>query len=297
VLVFIIGLGQGLYAPAFTSILPLIAGEKNIQAAVALNSVQLNGARVVGPAIGGFLLSRFGFAEVFAMNALSYLAVIWVLWFMQLPPSTAKAASFGDRILGGFRLAARAPQVGRPLVLMSLFSLFCLPFVGQLPAIAELNLDIDTRSTEYGWFYATFGFGSLLGAVLVSSVLIRLPRPLVVRFALLGFAGSLAWLSAIREVTTAYVAIFLVALFYFTVPTTLAMFWQEHVDSTVRGRIAALWVLSFGGVVPIANLIAGPLVEATSLDAVLLVGSVAAVVMALGFRLTPGAVVGEEILR
>ena len=90
--------------------------------------------------------------------------------------------------------------------------------------------------------------------------------------------------------------IFLVALFYFTLPTTLATIWQEHVDSTVRGRIAALWVLSFGGMVPIANLVAGPVVEATSLDAVMLSGAAAAVVLAFVIRLRPGPVVGEEVL-
>ena len=82
VLVFIIGLGQGLYAPAFTSILPLVAGEENLRAAVALNSVQVNGARVIGPAIGGVLASSMGFAEVFAINALTYTIVIAVIWRM-----------------------------------------------------------------------------------------------------------------------------------------------------------------------------------------------------------------------
>ncbi len=295
-LVFVIGLGQGLYAPAFTSILPLVAGEQNLLAAVALNSVQVNGARVVGPAIGGVLASRFGFAEVFALNAATYLAVIGVLWFMRFPQSTAKAASFGDRIFGGVRVAFRAHQVGRPILLMSLFSLLCLPFIGQLPAIAEVNLGMDTQSAEYGWFYATFGLGSLLGAALVGTILLRVPRPTVVRATLLGFAASLAWLAMIRSVSVAYVAVFLVALFYFTLPTTLATFWQEHVDSTVRGRIAALWVLSFGGMVPIANLVAGPIVEATSLGVVRFAGAAAAVVLSFAIRLRTGPVVGEEIL-
>ena len=300
VLVFIIGLGQGIFAPTFTSVLPTLAGRNNLSAAIALNSMQTNGARVVGPAIGGFMTSLFGFAEVFAINAATYAFVIGALAITVVPASTASMRSLGDRLFGGFKIAHRAPQVGRPLVLMCAFALLCLPFIGQLPAIAELNLGLDLDLTDdkrsYGWFYALFGMGALAGSILVTTVLLKLPRPLVVRAALVGFGLSLAWLTTIDELSTAYPAIFLVGLCYFVLPTTLSTEWQNHVDETVRGRIAALWVLSFGGTVPIANVIAGPIVDATSLNAVLRFGALAAVMLALAFRLRPGPIVGETLL-
>lgn len=296
-LVFIIGLGQGMYAPAFTSILPLVAGEENLQPAIALNSVQVNGARVVGPSIGGVLASSFGFAEVFAINALTYTIVIAVLWRMQLPKSTAStASSWTDRVFGGFRIVRRAPQVGRPILLMAIFALLCLPFIGQLPAIAEVNLGIDSKSAQYGWFYAVFGLGALLGAILVGTVLLRYRKDYIIRAALLGFAGSLAWLSQLNDINFAYIAIFLVALCYFTLPTVFATMWQEHVDSTIRGRVAAIWVLSFGGVVPIANLIGGRLVEATSLATLMNIGVASAAALGIFARVKTGPVVDESIL-
>lgn len=295
-LVFITGLGQGLYAPTFTSVLPSIAGPSNLQAAIALNSVQVNAARVVGPAIGGWMTSQFGFAQVFAINGASYVFVLTALWLTKIPAAEAKRGSLTDRMFGGFRVAGRAAQVGRPLLLMCLFSFFCLPFIGQLPAIAEVNLGIDARSTQYGWFYAAFGLGALVGALLVGTVLLRAPRPLVARVALLCFAASIGWLATVRSIEVAYFAVFAVGLGYFMLPTTLNTSWQEHVDETVRGRVAALWVLSFGGTVPFANLIAGPLVEATSLSAVLWASCVSAVLLALFLKLRPGPVVGEELL-
>ncbi len=294
-LVFIIGLGQGIFAPAFTSVLPTIAGPGNLQAAIALNSMQVNGARVIGPAIGGWLTSRFGFSEVFALNAASYLLVIGAIAVTTIPAAQAASRSLSDRLFGGFKVAWRAPQVGRPLLLMCLFSLFCLPFIGQMPAIAELNLGIEARSTAYGWFYAAFGLGALAGATLVATVLLRFPRPSVARGALLGFAAALAWMSTVDDLAVAYPSIFVVGLFYFTLPTTLSTAWQEHVGEAIRGRVAAIWVLSFGGTVPIANILAGPVVEATSLRAVLGSGAVAAVVLAFVIRLQPGPIVGEEI--
>ncbi len=293
-LVFIIGLGQGLYAPAFTSVLPLLAGPENIRAAVSLNSVQLNAARVVGPAIGGVLATTLGFAELFAINAATYLVVIGAVAVLALPKPTAKAATLSDRIFGGFGIVRHAPQVRGPIVLMAMFALFCLPFVGQLPAIAEVNLGIDSQSQQYAWFYATFGAGALVGAVLVSTILLSFPRPLLVKLTLLGFAASLAWLAVLDNIALGYIAIFLVALFYFILPTALASHWQEHVAESVRGRIAALWILSFGGMVPIANLIGGRFAEITSLTTLMLVGVVAAVILSLAFTLRTGDVVDED---
>ncbi len=296
-LVFIIGIGQGIYAPAFTSVLPLVAGEENLRAAVSLNSVQLNAARVVGPAIGGVLASRLGFSELFAINAASYVFVIGAIWRFELPPPIARTTrSISDRLFGGFRIVREAPQVGRPIMIMAAYAMFCLPFIGQLPAIAETNLNIDVKSPQYAWFYACFGLGALAGAILVSTVLLSLSRTLIVRTTLIGFAISLAWLSTVRSINVAYIAIFCVALFYFTLPTVLATIWQEHVDSSIRGRVAALWVLAFGGTVPIANLIGGRFVEATSLTALMLVGVVVAVLLALGARLRPGPVVDDSLL-
>lgn len=295
-LVFIIGLGQGIYSPAFASVLPLIAGPENVRAAVSLNSVQLNGARIVGPAIGGILAATLGFAELFALNAATYLVVIGVIATMAFPKPTSTSASLSERIFGGFHIIQRAPQVRTPITLMALFAFFCLPFVGQLPAIADTNLGIPSDSQNYAWFFATFGAGALVGAVLVGTALLSFPRPLLVRLTLIGFAASLAWLASINTPGPAYLAIFLVALFYFVLPTALASHWQEHVAESVRGRIAALWVLSFGGMIPLANLVGGRFVELTSLRTLMLVGVGAALILSLFFRLRTGDVVDESII-
>lgn len=294
--VFIIGLGQGIYAPVFTSILPTLAGPRNLPAAIAMNSAQVNAARVIGPAIGGWLTSQVGFAEVFALNAASYLVVIAALWVTPMPTATSTARSLNDRIFGGFRVAFRAPQVGRPLAVMTVFTFLCLPFIGQLPALAEVNLGIDAQSTQYGYFYALFGAGALAGAISSSTLFIRVPRQTMLRVTFVGFGVALGWLAILERIEVAYVAIAVVGFFYFILPVVLSTSWQEHVDDTVRGRIAALWVLSFGGSVPIANIIAGPIVEATSLEAVMLFGAGAALILAAGARLRPGPVVGEEVL-
>ena len=162
--------------------------------------MSMNGARVIGPALGGWLTSRFGFAEVFSLNAVTYLFVLVAIVLTTIPPASADPRNLADRLFGGFRIAFRAPQVGRPLTLMCLFSFFCLPFIGQLPAIAEINMSIDAKSSQYGWFYATFGFGALFGAAIVGTVLLQASRSLLIRLSCIGFGITLAWLTFLRSI-------------------------------------------------------------------------------------------------
>lgn len=299
IVIFVIGLGQGLYAPALVSIVPALAGERNLGAAIALNSMQVNGARVVGPALGGLLVAQFSFAWAFAIVACSYVFVITAIARTKIPASTANSRSIRDRIFGGFTIVRRAPQVGRPLLLMFLFAFACLPFIGQLPALAEENLGLDLATeagrSSYGWFFAVFGLGALLGAASVGTIFLRTPNAIVARVSLTGFAFSLSGLALVESLVLGFFAVFFVGLFYFALPTALATQWQEHVDSDIRGRIGALWILAFGGTVPIANVIAGSLAEATSLRLILLVGAAAALMFTL-IRVPTGSVVGEELL-
>ena len=90
------------------------------------------------------------------------------------------------------------------------------------------------------------------------------------------FAGFLAVFSLLRTPALAYPAILLVGLAYFAVITSLSTVLQQRLDDSNRGRVMALWIMGFGGTVPIGNLIAGPLIEATSVTTVVLGGAVVA---------------------
>lgn len=295
-IVFIIGIGQAIYAPTFTAVLPSLVGKENLSAAISLNSAQVNGSRVVGPALGGWLVGAVGISAVFLINAISYIFVIGALLTVVIPPVTAVARSTKERLLGGFKIAARSRQIRSPLLTMASFALFCLPFIGQMPTLAELNLGIDSESETFGWLYATFGFGALLGAVSVGTVLLSVPKQRVARYSMAGFAMAIGALATVRSPVWAFPVMFLVGLFYFALPTALNTLLQEQLADSIRGRIMALWVLSFGGVVPITNLVAGNLVELSSVSTVIYGSSVAAALMALFLRLEPGEIVGEEIL-
>lgn len=293
--VFASGVAQAFFAPAFSAVLPTLVGREQLAQAISINSTNMNASRVVGPALGAWLATAYDMWLVFAINGFSYLAVITALFLLRLPEVKTPSGGAWARLTSGFRIAARAEQIRRPLILMAMFALLCLPFIGLMPVIAELNLGIDARSTRYGLLYAAFGAGAVTGAASVSTVLRAVPSQPLIRVSLAGFSVSLALVALQRSEVLAYPNFFFLGMFYFMYPTALTTFMQQHLSDDIRGRIMALWVLSFGGVIPINNLLAGPAVEATSISAVLLVGAVVAVLIGFAARLNPGPEYGDVL--
>lgn len=291
---FGIGIGQAIYAPTFMALVPELVDGPDVGGAVSLNSAQMNTARVVGPVIGSFLYAVVGASTVFALNGASYLGVVAAVAGVELPRAVRSAAdSRGLRALGdGVRLARANPVVWRCLVTISVYSLVSLPFVGQFPTFASRNLDMSVRSTSYGVLYACFGVGAVLGALSVGTVFSRHAKDSVTRISLLGFAGSLAVLALLRTPALAYPVVTVVGFSYIALVTSLMTRMQEELDNGVRGRVMALWIMGWGGVVPIGNLIAGPLIEISSVTAMMLTGAACAVGLSLYLR-TPYRVVAE----
>lgn len=283
---FCVGIGQAIYAPTFTALLPQLVDDADLAGAVSLNSAQMNTARVIGPVIGAVLYTLIGASAVFVVNAGSYLFVVAALWSLRLPRvGHDTAASRGLRALGdGYRIARADPVVWRCLVTITTYSLVSLPFVGQFPVLAERNLDIGTRSTAYGVLYACFGIGAVLGALSIGTVLSGHSKSAITRWGLVGFAGSLAVLALLRMPALAYPVVAVVGFNYLALVTSLMTVVQEQLDNRVRGRVMALWIMGWGGTVPVGNLVAGPLIEATSITAVMLGGAGCALLLSLYAR-------------
>jgi predicted MFS family arabinose efflux permease len=276
-----IGIGQAVYAPTFGSVVPQLVDKRDLAGAVSLNSVNMNLSRVIGPAIGGLIYAAFGISWVFVGNAFSYMFIIGALLMVQLPrvQRDPSAPTGVRRLLGGF-VAARADHVvGRCLLTMTLFSLFCLMFITQMPTLARNNLGIDPKSTQYGLLYAAFGFGAVVGALSIGTFLSGRSLERITRVGLAGFGVALAGFSMVRSPAVAYPAALLVGFFYFGTVTSLATVLQMRLDERVRGRVMALWVMAFGGTVAIGALMSGPLVEMSSVTAVMLLGAVMAVLL------------------
>jgi MFS family permease len=280
--VLALGIGNALNAPTFSAVLPQLVEKRDLAGAVSLQSVQLNLSRVVGPAIAGLILPFVHTSGVFAINGVTYIFAIATLFMVQIP---RPYPSYGEqglrRLVGGFAEARDERLVRRCLVCITAISFFCLPFIGLLPVIAGENLGIDVQGASYGVLFAVFGTGAALGAIAVGTVLVHRSKAAAVRIGLLLFGASLGVFALLRSPEPAYPILFLVGLFYFGTVTSLSTVLQTHLDESVRGRVMALWIMGFGGTVPIGLLVGGFLADRTSVTVVLLIGAVVAVVLGL----------------
>ena len=280
-----VGIGNALYAPAFSAVLPMLVPRIDMPGAISLNSAQMNASRVVGPVIGSFLFSRFGATWVFLGNAISYAAVIAVLLRVRLPNPPTTGTQGLHRLFEGVRYARNHPVVWRCLVIIFTFSLFCLPFITQLPKIAGDALGIVPKSTGYGVLYATFGFGAVVGALSIGSVFASASKPLLTRYGLVGFAVILVAFGSLRVAPPAYPVIFCLGAVYFAVITSLSTILQQDLDDAVRGKVMALWIMGFGGTVPFGGLAGGFLIERFGTSPLLVGGGVVALGLTLYARL------------
>lgn len=283
-LVLAIGIGNALNAPAFTAVLPTLVPRQDLPGAVSLQSVQMNLSRVIGPAIGGLLLPVVAAWGIFVINAGTYGFAIYVIARVSLPrrrPGTAGTASDTGmrRLLGGLAVARADPLVRYCLVTIVSISFFCLPFIGLMPVVAAENLHINPAGAVYGGLYALFGLGAALGAISVGTVFVSVPRTLLIRLGLLGFGGTLVVFALLEDIWVAYPVVLAVGFAYFVTVTSLSTALQAHIGDEVRGRVMALWIMGFGGTVPLGLLVAGSLATATSVRAVILGGAAIALLI------------------
>src|SRR3954452_759069 len=279
--VVVIGIGSALNAPAWGAVLPGLVGSDDLPGAISLNSTMINGSRVIGPALGGVLYPLLGAAWIFVLNALTYVFVIVALLVVRFPPVPKLVETGWERIAGGFRAARDDRVVGRLLIVLPLFSFFCLPFVSLFAAVAERDLGLDSKSLTYGLLYATFGLGACLGALSIGTVFTDFDKRKLVQWGMGGFAVALGLFGLMTATGPAFPVVFLLGAVYFGTTTAMLTVLQERLDDAVRGRVMALWFMGFGGMVPVGGLVFGPIPDGTSGLVVLGIGAVVAAVLAL----------------
>jgi predicted MFS family arabinose efflux permease len=166
---------------------------------------------------------------------------------------------------------------------MFTFSFFCLMYVGLFPELAKANLSISPKHDKdtYGWLYSIWALGAGLGALTVGTFLARHSKARVIRWSLGIFAVVLTVFALLRSDALAFVVAPILGFAYFLVITSLSTVLQEHLDDAVRGRVMAVWVMSFGGTVPIGVAVGGWLISGLgmTITGVMLLGVAAAVVL------------------
>jgi MFS family permease len=283
--VLAIGIANALSAPALGAILPTLVPREDLSGAVSLQSVQMNLSRVIGPAIGAPLVGIFGIASVFTINAATYAFAVAGLLLAKYDahnPNPVQGKPL-EKVLSGLKISWNDRLLRRIFVTMFSFSLVSLMYVGLFPEVAKANFGItDPTGDTYVFLYATWGLGAALGALTVGTFLAEHSKAVLARWSLAAFALVLTAFALTRSIALAFVISPVLGFAYFIVITALSTVLQEHLDDAVRGRVMALWIMSFGGTVPIGVAVGGWLVSAAgmTITGVMLLGVVVAGVLA-----------------
>ncbi|HET7292390.1 MAG TPA: MFS transporter [Vicinamibacteria bacterium] len=258
---FLTGLAQSQSAPTYQAVLTTLVPPAQIPSAVALNSLQFNLSRTIGPVLAGILLVQAGAGWCFTVNVLSFLAVIVALRGIEIPsPGLARKEKLAATLLAGFRHVGRDPQLRLYMALAGAGSFLAFPLITYLPVIAGDVLRTGARG--YSQLLAAFGCGAILGALVTAH---RGAAPARGRALLAGFAAyGLATLAAVLAASqlVAMALLFVSGVSLVTSFSILNSLVQESAPQEFRGRVVGIYGLCFRGGMPLGSLAAGFFVRA-----------------------------------
>ena len=268
------GVAMAFDMPARQAFMVEMTSREDLMNAVSLNSSIVNGARVIGPAVAGFLMAQAGMTWCFLLNGLSFIAVIVGLLMMRLPEFVppARPASAGRHILEGFRYVANHRRLRVLLLLFGVVGIFGWSYSVLLPAYATDILKVGEGG--YGALLSANGLGALLGALTVATYGNRVRPRLLILGGLWIFSAMLLLLAFVRWFPLVLACMAVGGwgmLLYFATTNTLI---QTSVSDAMRGRVMGIWALIFGGMMPIGGIESGLLSQAVGVPWSIAVGAV-----------------------
>jgi MFS family permease len=277
-LAFVFGVINAFDLPVRQSFLVELVGKDALANAIALNSAAFNTARVIGPAIAGVLMATIGEGGCFAINAVSYLAVLYCLTLMRLPPRAPHAVDAARRatLREGVAYARSVESIRNLLLLLGVTAGLGFQYMVLLPVYAR-NL-LHAGAGAYGLLVSAFGLGALLSVARLTQDLDRwgLRRNLLIGLSSAGIGLAVfAWSRTLGlSLAAGFVAGFGLIVYVASTNTLL----QHTTEDRFRGRVMSLYTLMFVGTAPIGALASGLIAErwgapmATSFSAVTLLG-------------------------
>lgn len=251
--------------------------------AIALNSSMVNAARLVGPAIAGFVLEKFGAEICFASNAFSFLGVIISLIVMRLPAFVPRERSATIRadLSEGFHYLRNTPQISKIMMMLASVSLISLPFITLLPVYARDIFDGD--ASTFGLLNSFVGVGAIAGALFLASMSPGTNLKKVLFRCTLLFAVGLLAFSYLRNFPVALLCI-AVAGFGMMAQTTISnTIIQTTVAPAMRGRVISYYAMAFFGMQPIGGLLVGSAASAFGAPLTMFIEGLATLAIAIVF--------------
>jgi MFS family permease len=282
----VVGLVNAFDSPARQSqLVELVGGKDDLPNAIAFSSVLMNGARFVGPMIGGAVIAAFGEIGGFALNSLMRGAVILALWLIRAVPQQSEKtdASWRAQLAAGFRYSYGFLPTRSALLLLSAVSFAVQPYQSLAPFFARDVFHGDSQTL--GYLIGAGGFGAVSGMVYLAM------KPSVRGLlSMIPFTGGIAGAALIafsftKTLWLALPMLFLVGAGVMVSAASTNTVLQTIVEDRMRARVVSIYMMSFLGVAPLGALFAGMLAERIGPPTTLALGGALALCAAFAYWL------------
>jgi MFS family permease len=290
---FITGCAQAFGGPAYQSLIPLLVSKNDVPNAIALNSIQFNLARVIGPLLAGVVLSTFatlGYSEriamasCFAINSLSFLVVILALQSLHIKHvAPTQSAPILTELKSGVSYVRHEPGIMALVALAAATTFLGFPVMTLLPVFAQQVFQEGVG--EYSRMMAFQGAGAVIGALAAAWMgryrhmgLGMLVAQIIFGTAVIAFAMS-------RTLWVSYLLLFVCGAMLIVVFSTVTSLVQLVVPNEMRGRVSGIYLVAFRGGMPLGALASGYAASLAPAPAVLTANGILLVAVACYFLL------------
>lgn len=260
---FIVGTAQSLGGPAYSALIPTLVDAKDLGNAIALNSIQFNLARVIGPTLAGIALAKLSATWCFGLNGVSFLAPIIVLYVIRVnfvPAKTHETMLLSMK--QGIGFIRKKAGLDSLIVLAFSMTLFGFSLLTFLPVFAKEVF--HGNATTYTRLLVCSGAGSVCGALTVASLGSMKRRGRAALMALIVLGGLITGFSLSTSLPLSYVLIFCSGAALMWVFAMIQTLVQAITADEMRGRVMSVYNVAFRGGMPIGSLVVGRLIPVFS---------------------------------
>jgi predicted MFS family arabinose efflux permease len=265
---FVVGLAQAFGGPAYQALIPMLVAARDLPNAIALNSIQFNLARVIGPMLGGLALTSLGASWCFSLNGLSFVAVIISLSLLPVrPAATAAPGSILASLKEGLSFIRRKEPMTSLIALAFAMTMLGIPLIVFLPVVVK---DVFGMGPEaFTLLLSVSGAGAVVGALTVAAFGHIQSKGKVTLASLIALGGLIACFGLSRSLTLSCVLLFMAGGALVAVFAMISSLVQLIAPDEMRGRVMSVYNVAFRGGMPIGSLISGELITRTSVPLVL----------------------------
>jgi MFS family permease len=281
---FVVGLAQAFGGPAYQALIPMLVPTEHLPNAIALNSIQFNLARVIGPMLGGLALTSMGAAWCFTSNGLSYVAVIISLWLLPSPPKSARPdRSMLGSLREGLNFIGERKEMASLIVLAFVMTMLGIPLLVFLPVVVQ---DVFAMGPEvFTLLLCVSGAGAIAGALTVAAYGHIRDKGRMALVTLIALGALTAAFAVSQSLILSCVLLFLAGAALIAVFAMISSLVQLIAPDEMRGRVMSVYNVAFRGGMPIGSLISGELIGRSSVPIVLSANGILLVLVGVYFLL------------